>query len=57
MLRLHQLTMGNTLGAYEPQHPNVLLGHRIDVYTDHKNLVHKHFNTERVMCAMEATLD
>ena len=28
---------------------NILLGHKITVYTDHKNLVYKHFNTERVM--------
>jgi hypothetical protein len=28
---------------------NILLGHKIVVYTDHKNLVHKHFNTDRVM--------
>ena len=28
---------------------NILLGHQITVYTDHKNLTHKCFNTERVM--------
>ena len=28
---------------------NILLGHQITVYTDHKNLTYKHFNTERVM--------
>ena len=28
---------------------NILLGHKLVVYTDHKNLVCKHFNTERVM--------
>ena len=28
---------------------NILLGHQITVYTDHKNLTHKNFNTERVM--------
>jgi len=28
---------------------NMLLGQEIKVFTDHKNLVHKHFNTERVM--------
>ena len=28
---------------------SILLGHRIIVHTDHKNLVCKHFNTERVM--------
>ena len=28
---------------------NILLGHQITVYTDHKNLTHKMFNTERVM--------
>ena len=28
---------------------NILLGHQITVYTDHKNLTYTHFNTERVM--------
>ena len=28
---------------------NILLGQRIHVYTDHLNLTHKQFNTERVM--------
>ena len=28
---------------------NILLGHHISVYTDHKNLTYKLFNTERVM--------
>jgi len=28
---------------------NMLLGQQIEVFTDHKNLVHKHFNTERVV--------
>ena len=28
---------------------NILLGHQITVYTDHKNLTYKHFNTERIM--------
>ncbi len=28
---------------------NILLGHHIRVYTDHKNLTYKNFNTERVM--------
>ena len=28
---------------------NILLGHRVIVHTDHKNLVCKHFNTDRVM--------
>ena len=27
----------------------MLLGHEIEVCTDQKNLVYKHFNTERVM--------
>ena len=28
---------------------NILFGHQITVYTDHKNLTYKSFNTERVM--------
>jgi RNase H-like domain found in reverse transcriptase/Reverse transcriptase (RNA-dependent DNA polymerase)/Integrase zinc binding domain/Retroviral aspartyl protease len=28
---------------------NILLGHQVRVYTDHKNLTYKNFNTERVM--------
>ena len=28
---------------------NILLEHQITVYTDHKNLTYKTFNTERVM--------
>ena len=28
---------------------NILLGHQITVYTDHKNITYKFFNTERVM--------
>ena len=28
---------------------NILLGHQITVYTDHKNLTYKHFNIERLM--------
>jgi hypothetical protein len=28
---------------------NILLGHKIEVFTDHKNLVREHFNTEHVM--------
>ena len=28
---------------------NILLGHQITVYTDHKDLTYKFFNTERVM--------
>ena len=39
------LSIVETLKAYR----NILLGHKIKVYTDHKNLVYKHFNTERVM--------
>ena len=39
------LSIVETLKEYR----NVLLGHRIKVYTDHKNLVYKTFNTERVM--------
>jgi len=29
---------------------NMLLGQQIEVFTDHKNPVCKHFNTERVVC-------
>ena len=28
---------------------SILLGHQITVYTDHKNLTYKSFNTERLM--------
>jgi hypothetical protein len=28
---------------------NILLGHKVIVFTDHKNLTCKNFNTERVM--------
>jgi hypothetical protein len=28
---------------------NILIGQQITVFTDHKNLTYKHFNTERVM--------
>ena len=28
---------------------NILLGQKIEVHTDHKNLIYKNFNTERVM--------
>jgi RNase H-like domain found in reverse transcriptase len=31
------------------EYRNILLGHQIEVFTDHKNLVYKTFNTERVM--------
>ena len=31
------------------EHRNILLGHEMEVFTDHKNLTFKHFNTERVM--------
>jgi RNase H-like domain found in reverse transcriptase len=31
------------------EYQNILLGHQIEVFTDHKNLVYKTFNTERVM--------
>ena len=30
--------------------PNILLGHQLTVYTDHKNLTYNFLNTERVMC-------
>ena len=39
------LSIVETLKAYR----NILLGHKIVVHTDHKNLVYKAFNTERVM--------
>jgi hypothetical protein len=39
------LSIVETLKEYR----NILLGHEIEVYTDHKNLVYKTFNTERVM--------
>ena len=39
------LSIVETLKAYR----NILLGHKIVVHTDHKNLVYKTFNTERVM--------
>ena len=39
------LSIVETLKAYW----NILLGHKIIVHTDHKNLVYKTFNTERVM--------
>jgi hypothetical protein len=39
------LSIVETLKEYR----NILLGQKIIVYTDHKNLVYKHFNTERVM--------
>jgi hypothetical protein len=39
------LSIVETLKEYR----NILLGQEIEVLTDHKNLVYKHFNTERVM--------
>jgi len=39
------LSIVETLKEYR----NILLGQQIEVFTDHKNLVYKHFNTERVM--------
>ena len=39
------LSIVETLKAYR----NILLGQRLVVHTDHKNLVYKTFNTERVM--------
>ena len=35
--------------AYLKELCNILLGHQITVYTDHKNLTYKKINTERVM--------
>jgi len=40
------LSTAETLKEYR----NMLLGQQIEVFTDHKNPVGKHFNTERVMC-------
>ena len=39
------LSIVETLKEYR----NILLGYPIEVFTDHKNLVYKNFNTERVM--------
>jgi len=39
------LNMVETLKEYR----NILLGHTIEVFTDHKSPVYKHFNTERVI--------
>ena len=39
------LSIVETLKEYR----NILLGQQIEVFTDHKNLVYKTFNTERVM--------
>jgi len=39
------LSIVETLKEYK----NILLGSEIEVFTDHKNLVYKNFNTERVM--------
>jgi RNase H-like domain found in reverse transcriptase len=39
------LSILETLKEYQ----NILLGHQIKVFTDHKNLVYKTFNTEHVM--------
>ena len=39
------LSIVETLKEYR----NILMGHEIEVFTDHKNLVYKNFNTERVM--------
>jgi RNase H-like domain found in reverse transcriptase len=39
------LSIIETLKEYR----NILLGHKIEVFIDHQNLMYKHFNTERVM--------
>ena len=39
------LSIVETLKEYR----NILLGHQVIAHTDHKILVYKHFNTERVM--------
>ena len=36
--------------AYLKEFRNILLGHQITVYTNHKNPTYNKFNTERVMC-------
>ena len=35
--------------AYLKAFRNILLGHQITVYTDHKNIIYKNLNTEHVM--------
>ena len=35
--------------AYLKEYSNIILGHQITVYTDHKNLTYNFLNTERVM--------
>ena len=36
--------------AYLNEFCNIILGHQITVYTNHKNHTYNDFNTERVMC-------
>jgi RNase H-like domain found in reverse transcriptase len=45
MTEREPLSIVETLQEYQ----NILLGHQIEVFTDHKNLVYKTFNTKRVM--------
>ena len=35
--------------AYIKEFRNIILGHQVTVYTDHKNLTYNVLNTERVM--------
>ena len=44
ILNISELFVVETLKEFR----NILLGHQITVYTDHKNLTYKIFNTERV---------
>ena len=47
----HATTERELLSTVETlkEHRNILLGQQMEVFTDHKNLVYKTFNTERVM--------
>ena len=41
------IIQGTGIGAGLKEYRNILLGQQITVYTDHKNLTYKNFNTER----------
>ena len=47
----YMTTERELLGIIETlkEYRNILLGQQIEVFTNHKNLVYKTFNTERVM--------